>query len=254
MTLGLAGRATAGIGIVCGLLAIGLDLGGGGRYVDDGTAAAFLLICLALASHFPAEIGSDVRGAALGAAAFGFFLFAPAVLAFDNLGHMGAAGWLGVCTALIPLGFGIVRSAEGGHAVRTASAARHSTRHPTLLLTTGGLVLIVVGVWFKTDDRGPTYWNASHTLGILMLLLVALNALLAVQSPASSDTALLVAASTFGLVEFGLIQSAFAQFGSMGTGGWIEAVGGVFLLGSVLAARRAAAPAAAGAPSPAAAQ
>jgi hypothetical protein len=43
-------------------------------------------------------------GAALGAAAFGFFLYVPAVFAFDSLGLLGAGAWLGLCTLLIPLG------------------------------------------------------------------------------------------------------------------------------------------------------
>jgi hypothetical protein len=254
VTLGLFGRATAGVGIVCGLLALGLDIGGGGRYVADGTTFAFLVITLSLASHFPAEIASDARGAALGAAAFGFFLFIPAVLAFDKLGYLRAAGWLGVCTALVPLGYVIVRMAEGGHSGTARSLSRHAHRDPFLLVTTAGVALIVVGVWFKTGSGGPSYWDASHTLGILMLLLAALNVLLAVGAPASSDAALLVAATTFGLVEFGWIESAFTSLGSLGTGGWLEAIGGLFLIVGIVAARRAAAPAAATAPSPVAAQ
>jgi len=249
VSLGLAGRASAGVGIVCGLLAIALHLGESGRYVEDGTAAAFLFITLSLASHFPAEIGSDVRGAALGSAAFGFFLFAPAVLAFDNLGHLGAGGWLGVCAGLIPIGYAMVWKAEGGHAATGPS--RHQAKDLNLLFTTVGLVLIVVGVWLKTGNGGPTYWDASKTLGLLMLLLAVANALLAVRAPATSDAALIVAAITFGLVEFGLIESAFEDFGSLGAGGWIEAIGGVLVMGSLIVARRAAlgtAPAVAPAP------
>jgi hypothetical protein len=242
VSLGLAGRATAMAGIICGLLAIGLKAidasGFSARYVDDGTAAAFLLITLAMASHFPAEIGSDARAAAIGCAAFGFLLFWPAQLAFDNLGSLGAAGWLGVFTGLIPLGYAMVKLNEGGHDPQ--GRPRLESRDQNLSLLGSGLVLIVIGIWLDAPDGGPSYWNLSHTLGLLMLLLVALNVLLAARAPASSDAALLVAATTFGLVEFWWIAAAFEDFGTLGPGAWMEAFGGLFLLVGVVLARRAA--------------
>jgi hypothetical protein len=240
------------VGIVTGLLAIGLELvSGGANYVADGTAVAFLVITLSLASHFPAEIGSDLRGAAFGAAAFGFFLFVPAALAFDNLGSLGAAGWLGLCAALVPIGYAMLRADEGAHsAVGHSAGAPKPT--PALGVTVLGLVLVVVGIWLTAFDGGESFWDTSVTLGLLMLLLAVLNALLLVRAPAS-DTAMLAAATTFGLVEFGFISAAFEQFDRLGSGGWLEAFGGLFLLVGVLAARRtASATAMAAAPSPAA--
>jgi hypothetical protein len=235
----LAGRGFAGIGIVLGLLAMALSLtsGGGVSYADDGTVIAFLIITLSLASHFPAEIGADAQGAAFGSAAFGFFLFTPALFAFDNLGSLGSAGWLGLCTVLIPIGFFMVERAEAGHAPAAALPSRHVTKDATLLVTTIGLALIVVSVWLDASDSGPSYWNASKTLAILILLLAVANALLAMRAPATSNLALLTAATTFGLVEVGFVQTAFENFGSLGAGGWLQAFGGVFLLVSVLAAR-----------------
>jgi hypothetical protein len=255
VSLGLAGRAIAAVGIVAGFLAIGLTVvsfpgGFSARHVDDGTATAFLLILLALSSHFPAEIGSDLRGAALGAAAFGFFLFIPARFAFDQLDVLDAGAWLGFCTVLIPIGLLVVRR-DPAHA-STSLPARPAVG-PGLVLSLAGLVLIVVGIWLPIDDGGPSYWNVSHTLGILLLLLVAAN-LLNVWGGAS-DIGLLVASTTFGLVVYAWVYHAFERLGSLGSGGWLEAVGGVvLLLGAVAERRTAAVPAAAGAPSPAAAQ
>jgi len=260
MSVALLGRAIAAVGIVVGLVAIGLALvtvlGFSTRYVDDGTVFAFLVVVLSLASHFPAEIGRDMSAAALGAAAFGFYLFVPAALAFDNLGDLGTGGWLGICTVLIPIGALIVRGAESRHAVPAVPPPGNWS--PAVLAAIGGLVLIVVGVWLPLISGGESYWNVSHTLGILMLLLVALNVALVgaavFTSTAAADLALLAAAATFGLVEYELIYHAFEEFGRMGSGAWIEAVGGLFLLLGVAAVRRQAArpaQAAATAPAPA---
>jgi hypothetical protein len=251
VTLGLLGRATAGVGVVCGLLAIGLKTlsfsGFSSRYVQDGTAAAFLLITLALASHFPAEIGSDTRGAALGAAAFGFLLFVPAHQAFDQLDTLDAGAWLGLCTILIPLGLVIVQR-DRGHAPASGPGSAPSLTDPRHVASVAGLVLLVVGVWLPIDSGGPSFWNNSHTLAILLLLLAALN-LLSVRR-ATSDVGLLIASTTFGIAVYPWLYHAFERLGSLGSGGWLEAIGGVLLIGGVVLARRAA-PVAAATPVPA---
>jgi hypothetical protein len=258
VSLGLAGRAIAGVGVVAGLLGIALTIvsfpgGFSARHVQDGTAAAFLLITLAFASHFPAEIGRDAQGAALGAAAFGFYLFVPARFAFDQLDVLDAGAWLGFCSVLIPLGFLVVQW-DRAHAAATQRTGRTlASLDPGPLAALVGLALIVVGVWLAIDDGGPSYWNLSHTLGILVLLLAAANLLYLWRGV--SDTGLLVASATFGLVVYAWVYHAFERLGSLGSGGWLEAVGGLVLIAGVLYARRTAAvPAAAGAPSPLAAQ
>jgi hypothetical protein len=250
MSPGLAGRAMATAGIMCGLLVIGLEIvsfpnGFSARHVSDGTAVAFLLVTIALASHFPAEIGADLRGAALGAAAFGFLLFVPAHQAFDQLDTLGAGAWLGLCTLLIPLGLLLVRQDHPAPA-----AAPVAWTEPGLLGAALGAVLIVVGVWCAVDSGGPSYWSSSHTLGILLLIAAAASLLLLPR--AHGELALLVVAATFGLTVYAWVYHAFERLGSLGAGGWLEAVGGVLLLLGVLAVRRA--PATAAAPEPAAAQ
>jgi len=229
------------VGIVCGLLAIGLKTlsfsGFSSRYVQDGTAAAFLLITLALASHFPAEIGSDIRGAALGAAAFGFLLFVPAHQAFDQLDTLDAGAWLGLCSILIPVGLLIVQR-DHGHAPVSGPAPQPSLTDPRHVTSVVGLVLLVVGVWLPIDSGGPSFWNNSHTLGILLLLLAALN-LLSVRR-ATWDVGLLSASTTFGIAVYPWLYHAFERLGSLGSGGWLEAVGGFLLIVGIVAARRAA--------------
>ena len=121
MTSALVGRMVAFVGIVCGLVAIGLVLVSGGgvgalHYADHGLDIAIVVGLLAYASYLPAEVGQDTAGALAGTVVFGFYLFVPAALAFDHLGSMGAAGWLGLCTVLIPAGGAIVAATE--HAER----------------------------------------------------------------------------------------------------------------------------------------
>ena len=46
---------------------------------------------LSLTSWMPAEVGRDAFGALTGSAAFGFFLFIPAIAAFDSFGELTPA-------------------------------------------------------------------------------------------------------------------------------------------------------------------
>lgn len=249
MSRALAGRGIAFVGVVCGLLALGLTLvglGGGNiaAYADHGAVSAFLIVTLAYASYLPAEVGKDTSGAVVGVVAFGFFLFTPAVYAFNQLDQLGAAAWLGLCTILIPIGAHVVRAAEGEH---TAEAAPPSPaialRNPLTSLALLGVGLVVVGIWLPLESGGASLWNASasgHALGLL-LLLVAVLAVVAILGPLVSPAVtrfrtLLIAAATFGLVEAPFIHTAFNQLGSLGTGGWLAAVGGLLLFGGVVLA------------------
>jgi hypothetical protein len=226
-------------GIVAGLLAVSLPFTDDTRYVDDGTTAAFLIVLLSFTSLLPAEIGRDLVAAAAGSAAFGFFLVIPSIYAFDNLGRLDSGAWLGVCTALIPLGALIVFAAEG-----TAGATRALERGPGLLVGTIGLVLVAAGIWLDLGRNGPSYWNASssgHAAGLLLILLVLADAgLVATAAHASARVAELVvltASATFGFTVFAVVAGAFDDFGTLGAGAWIEAAGGVLLLGGVVLPR-----------------
>jgi len=235
VTTALLGRGLVLAGVVAGLLAVSLPFTDGTPYVDDGTTAAFLITLLALTSLLPAEIGRDLPAACAGSAAFGFFLLIPAVYGFDGLGRLRSGGWLGLCTALIPIGAGLVLAAEG-------TAGARISRGPGLLLATAGLVLVSVGIWLDLGSGGPTYWNASssgHAAGLVLIVLVVADALLLAAAAHSSmrtgDAAGLAAAVTFGFTWFVVVAAAFGDFSSVGTGAWIEAAGGALLLaGAVL--------------------
>jgi len=113
MSTAFLGRGLVLAGIVAGILAVSLPFAGETRYVDDGTTAAFLIVLLSFTSLLPAEIGRDLVAAAAGSAAFGFFLVIPSIYAFDSFGSLESGAWLGVCTALIPLGALVVFAADG---------------------------------------------------------------------------------------------------------------------------------------------
>jgi hypothetical protein len=252
MSQGLIGRGIVAAGIVIGLLAVSLTFasanGETSRYLQDGTVTAFLLIALTITGLQPPEVGLDRLGGAVGAAAFGFYLYGPAVFGFDSFGRLGAGAWLGVSTAIIPIGALITlradHAAEGG--ARDAAAAPDRG----LLLAAVGLLCALVGIWLPVGsaDGSPSYWNASssgHALGLLMLLVVVLTAAcvgswrLSGRQPAA-DPALLLAAITFGLVEAVWIGNAFNNFGHLGSGAWLEAAGGLLLVVGVASMRRSA--------------
>lgn len=230
--MAMLGRVIVLAGIVTGLLAVSLPYADGARYVDDGTTAAFLIVLLALTSWMPAEVGRDAIGAVAGSVAFGFFLFLPAIAAFDDLGRLDAGAWLGLCVVLIPAGALVTSRVDEQIRIE---------RDLGLLTATAGLVLVAAGIWLDASGDGPSYWNLSssgHAVGLLMLVLVAGTALLvgaaAHVRPRLGYPAVLAGAITFGFVEFGLVATAFGDFGSLGAGGWVEAVGGILLLGGIV--------------------
>ena len=239
MTSALAGRVVAAVGIVCGLVAIGLVLvsGAGGtlHYADHGFDIAFVVGLLAYASYLPAEVGQDTAGGLAGTAVFGFYLFVPAALAFDRLGSLGSAGWLGLCTVLIPVGAVIVRIAEHGE------RAPRAPRDLRGLAMAPAIALIAVGIWLPIESGSASYWDASfsgHALGILMVLaVVALLIAIAVPARLPADTLDYLAAATFGLVEAEFVHAAFNNLGVLGSGGWLEAAGGLVMFGAVIAGR-----------------
>ena len=181
MSASLAGRALAGVGVVMGLLAVALDLvssgGSTARYLDHGAVAAFIIVLLSVASYLPAEVGLDSLAAAAGSAAFGFYLFVPALFAFNELRALGAAAWLGLATVLIPIGWAIVRvlEREPGATAPSAVTGAALLRDPVRAQAFAGLALIVAGIWLPALSGGTTYWDASssgHALGLLTLLAV----------------------------------------------------------------------------------
>jgi len=241
----LAGRTIAAVGVVLGIVAIftkTLSFADDSvKYSDDGTIMAYLLIVLVLAAlllvaAYRGRTGLDLAVAAAGGAAFGFFLFIPAIYAFENLDFLAAGGWLGVCSALIPMGALIAHAAE-----QPASAAGTRLMPQLAAPVAFGLGLCLIGIWLKSGEAfdSESYWNLSasgdHWLGILMLVLVILGAVLLAGAvagaiPGATTWVLVVSAVTFGLVEALLIGETFDRLGTVDAGGWLEAVGGLVLL------------------------
>jgi hypothetical protein len=252
MSRGLLGRAIAMVGIIAGLLAVGLVLtsagGATGRYLDGGATTVFAIILLSAASYLPAEVGFDTAGAAAGTAVFGFYLFVPGLFAFNRLGMLGAAAWLGLATVLIPIGWAVVRSGESEHAPPAAAAdAAARLRDPQYALALAGLILVIVGIWLPFGSGSPSFWSGSssgHALGLLLLIAAAANVVTLIGPllrgmAISADATLLVACATFGLAAASWLQAAPNHLGSLESGGWIEAVGGLLLVGGVVATRLA---------------
>ena len=104
---------------------------------------------------------------------------------------------------------------------------------------------MAAGIWLPVINDGPSFWNASfsgNALGILLLLALLANVAtvllpLVWRPVASADGTLLLAAGTFGLTAAEWLAQAFSHLDGLGTGGWIEAVGGLLLIGGVVAAR-----------------
>jgi hypothetical protein len=241
MTKDLAGRGVSMVGIICGLLAVGLVLFSTGevtaRYLDHGVVVAFVIALLAGASYLPAEVGFDMFGAALGTVAFGFYLYVPAIFAFDHLGTPCPAAWLGLGTILIPIGLYVVRSA--GHAEPTPPM-RTTPGSPHFALALSGVVLLAVGIWLPVISDHASFWNLSfsgHALGILLLIAVVANAAALLGVGIFARGTLLIACATFGLTAAAWLTEAFSHLDSLGSGGWIEAVGGLLLVGGVVAMR-----------------
>ena len=242
------GELVALVGVVLAFIAIwvkALDVGNA-KYADDGTvmAAAIIILgiaaCALLASLLLGRTSLDLTAAVAGAAAFGFLLFQPAILAFKDLHHLSWGGWLGVCAGLIPLGAG---AAHLWH-------KRSDEKAPGITLWTVaaaiGLLLIVIGIWSEIADKsGVSYWDASssgHAIGLLLLLLVIVSAILIAVSvnakqAGMADLALIVSAIAVGVAVAEGVHDAFGSFSRMGTGAWLELFGGLVLLLSLTVSR-----------------
>ena len=252
MTTVQAGRAIAALGVVFGVIAIfttTLSNGSSVKYSDDGTIIVYLLIVLGLAAlllaaGYTGRSGLDLAAAAVGGAAFGFFLLIPAAYAFEFLDHLDVGGWLGLLTVLIPVGGWIAHAAE--HPAAATPVA------PQLAVpAAAGLGLCLVSIWLKSEEAfdNVSYWNLSlsgdHWLGILMLALLVVGAalLLAAVTGTLAGAAgwlLVVSAVIFGLFVALLVGDAFNLFGRLGAGGWLGALGGALTLAGTVVVWRAA--------------
>ena len=242
------GELVAVVGVVLGFIALWVSAleGSSEKYADDGTVLAAGIIILGLAacclaaSLLLGKVNLDLTAAVAGAAAFGFFLYQPALVSFKYIDKLSWGSWLGICAGLIPLGAG---AAHLWH-------RRPDAKAPGVTLWTVaaaiGLVLIVIGVWSKVvDNFNISYWKASasgHALGLLLLLLVIVSAILiavAVNTRKAelADLALIVSGILVGLAIAEGVHDALGSNNNMGTGAWLELAGGVVLLLALIGSR-----------------
>jgi len=236
----LMGRVIAAVGLVLGFVAIFVKFastsGGSVKYSDDGTVLAFLLVALIMAAVCLAMAMSgrddmEAPAAVAGGAAFGFYLLVPASVGFNHFDVVDTGGWLGVCSGLAPLGLWYSMSSKPVMLNRPSP----ELAVPAIV----GRICCIVAIWL-TAEIGASYWNLldqGRALPALMLVLVIGGALLGMAttfgaSPTrvTADGTLILAAVTFGLYGGEVIQSAFGDFGSLGTGAWLGAAGGLVLL------------------------
>lgn len=243
----MIGRAIALAGVVAGLVAIWVKFAvlpviGEQKYWDDGTFGGLLLILavltgllvlLAIVTRLPSL---DLAAMAVGGTMLGLYLLFPALFAFDQWKYLDIGAWLGLCSGLTVI----------GGAIAAASWAPAAGSRPTgvgMILAAVGAGLVLAGIWTKTTDDGETYWNVpgfGHSLGIAMIILLALTALsilAAFVNQAGYDAALALAAITLGLTIAVPVSEAFNDLGRLRSGGWLAACGGILLMLGVLAMR-----------------
>ena len=242
-------RLVAALGAVCAIASLWTNAGalgnGTSAYFDDGTlgalmlAAALVVLVLIVAAERSGARAFDVAGIAVGALLFGLLLFNPVFWAPKTLGHLGAAAWLGLCSALGPLALLSLPPAD------TASAATPGpARPPGLVVALAGAGLTIAGA---VQDAALTsrigYWTPLiRGLGICMIVLAALTLLLLLatvgrDAPFASDAALAFAGATLGFALYEPAYDAFGHFGVLGRGAWLSLGGAALLLIGVLLGR-----------------
>jgi hypothetical protein len=259
----LAGRVVSAVGVVCGFLGIWLsaiDLGqlGSESYWNlDGTLGAYLLIltilCALLLAAAATDAPTDLLLGAVGAMLFGTYAFFPAAFATNQWTLLGAGAWLGVCSALIPIGVGLTTRLGIGSPARASEGS---------LIGRGaagvGLIMVLVAIFLTVDRASGTYWSvrgAGHSLGILFLIAIAVGAGglglgLALHSRPADLVGGAAVFCVLGLALFDPVTSAFGDLGVLRAGAWLAFAGGIVAAAGTVTALRSA-PAGGAAPAPA---
>jgi hypothetical protein len=242
-------RLVAAVGAVCGIAALWTRAGAGGSgeasYWHDGTlgavmlAAGVVVLGLLVAAERTRRHAFDTAGVAVGSFLFGLLLFNPVFWAPTTLGHLGAAAWLGLCSALVPLALLSLPPAEPA-----PPAAAGPARSAAVLLVLAGSGLAIAGaVWSGSFSSRLGYWYpAIRGLGVCLIVLSALALLLSVvafarRAPFASDGAVACAAGALGFAAYVPVNAAFQHLGILGAGAWLALGGSAVLLLGVLLQR-----------------
>ena len=209
---------------------VGIPFAAGQRYVDDGTAAAFLIVLLALTSWMPAEVGRDRwRGGRLGRVRL--LPLHSGVLRVRQLRPDGGRRVARLCTLLsrsgrsspprggadnrIERGPGLLAGTPASPSWSSGLARRRKRRavvlEPLLVRPRRRSTASRSRRGLRSADRGGGAHDAAGRLSRRARRRV-----------------------TFGYSEVAFVSAAFGDFGSMGAGAWIEAAGGVLLLGGIV--------------------
>lgn len=227
------GRGLAAAGIVLGFVSIFVDFGPSSYWSFDGSLGGLLLIlwilaALALAgAYVTGSRDYDIGYGAIGGIGFGIYLFYPAVLAPDHWDQLDAGAWLGLCSALTFVGASIATWSSDRPMKRPSAAGA--------VVALVGLGLMVAGLFPDWVSGRGSYWNirgGGHSFGILMLILVALEALAifaAWSGAAGVDSVVLLGGVALGASIAIPDQSAFNHFGDLGTGAWLMGFGGLLV-------------------------
>jgi len=236
------GRTIAAVGIVLGLIAIWVDFGPTSYWSFDGSLGGLLLILglLALVTLVGAlmtgERDFDLAYGAIGGIGFGIYLFYPSVLAFDQWDQLDPGAWLGLCSAFTFIGASIATWPTDRPSIRPSAVGA--------VVALGGLAMVAAGLFPDFVSGGGSYWDVhgnGHSFGILMLILVVLEALSIAAAwtlSAGMDSAVLLGGVVLGASIALPDQSAFNHFGDLGTGAWLTGIGGILVVAGVLVMRR----------------
>ena len=247
----LVGRVVSAVGVVCGFLGIWLsaiEIGGLGSesyWNLDGTLGAYLLIltilCALLLAAAATDAPTDLMLGAVGATLFGTYAFFPAAFATNQWELLGSGAWLGVCSALIPIG---VAETTG---LGTSPSAGTSGGSPIgRFVAAVGLILVLIALFLTVDRASGTYWSvrgAGHSLGILFLIFIVLGALglglgLAMRSRPADLAGGAGVFCVLGLALFDPVASAFGDLGDLRAGAWLAFAGAILAAAGTVTALR----------------
>jgi hypothetical protein len=165
----------------------------------------------------------------------GYYLWVPALGAFDNWDVLDAGAWLALAGALVAvIGAWIGSQSLGSEPVAASAMGARGVQTGTVVAL-AGVVLCVISIWLDvTSELDISYWGLSedHMLGVVMLIVGVACGLAALATWMGRGQAPALWTSLFALMLLGLfvflpVTQAFGDFGELGIGAWLGFVGGL---------------------------